>query len=245
MTLRESLHHRFMNKLLATAEGRGHVLGLLADAESRGEAEVFDRTLSKVDDPQLQKMIEKHRADEIRHAKMFRACQARIGAPVPPPPRELDVLADLDEALGGVMSRPITDGSGVMEAYALLQVIEERALAQFPLLEHAFRKIDPETADTFVQIARDEQRHLRYCVAIARRYAPDEQTRLETVARFRRVEAEVFRAHQRQNQRYVFANGWFKAGRLEKLLWQMVGTLQPTVEAVEVIAPMQAELAAA
>ncbi|HZS42288.1 MAG TPA: hypothetical protein VFF06_35905, partial [Polyangia bacterium] len=74
MDLRAWMTLRFTKRLLATPEGRAHVLNQIADAESNGENQVFEHILAHVDDPQLRKLIEKHQADEIRHEKLFRAC---------------------------------------------------------------------------------------------------------------------------------------------------------------------------
>src|SRR5687768_15942794 len=85
-TFSERLSRRYLSRLLAHPKGRAHLLTSLADAEANGEGAVFDRLLSRVDDPQLQKMIRRHAQDEIRHAAMFRACAARAGAEPDPIP---------------------------------------------------------------------------------------------------------------------------------------------------------------
>ena len=92
-------------------------------------------------------------------------------------PNELKLIDRLDRAVGGFFAQPIRDRRDVMQAYLMLQVIEERALTQFALFEVAFRGSDDETADVIAGIARDEERHLKYCHAIARRYAPDARDR--------------------------------------------------------------------
>ncbi len=226
MTVRQRINLAFLRRLLATAEGRAHVLHQIADAEGSDEAAIFDRTLARVDDPRLQKLIEKHKADEERHEALFRACAERTGARVPPTPDDLKLLDRLNRATDRFLEQPITDGRGVMEAYLMLQVIEERAITQFRVFEAAFREIDPATADTFREVARDEERHLKYCHAIAKRYAPDEATRVATLARFRKVEAKVFAQNGFANMRYAMRRGYFAGGRIEKLMWRAVGALQ-------------------
>jgi hypothetical protein len=185
-------------------------------------------------------MIEKHRADEQRHEALFRARADALGLPRPEVPAELRMLDRLGEATDHFLERPITDGRGVMEAYLLLQVIEERAVAQFQLFEPLFREIDPATADVFAEVARDEQRHLRYCHAIARRYAPDEETRAATLERFRRIEAEAFATHSVRAMRHALANDWYGGGVLQQLAWRIVAALQPLTRpltAIEITRP--------
>jgi rubrerythrin len=218
-TVSERLRRRYLSRLIAHPKGRAHLLTALADAEASGESAVFDRLLSKVDDPQLQKMIRRHADDEIRHAEMFRACAARAGVEADPIPAKLRVIDRLDVATGHLLDRGVRGPSDVMEAYLLLQVIEERAISQFGLFEEMFRPVDPETADVLAQVARDEERHLKYCHAIARRYAPDAATHAETLQRFRDIEARSFSENSRENMRWLIARGYVAIGSAERLFW--------------------------
>lgn len=226
MNLRDRMSLRFMRHLVATPTGRAHILGQVADAEGSDEAAIFDRALSRVEDPELRKLIGKHKADEERHERLFRARVAATGVALPPVPEELKLIHRLDAATGHFLERPIEDGRGVMEAYALLQVIEERAIRQFTLMERAFRPVDAESADTFAAMARDEERHLKYCEAIGRRYATDETSRQSTLRRFRRVEERAFRANGAANLRYVLERGYLRAGVVAQLCWRALSYLQ-------------------
>ncbi len=221
MTLQNRLHARFISRLVATPEGRAHFLNQITDAEASGESEIFERVKKQIDDPQLAKIIDRHQADELRHEQLFRACVVRTGVTPGPVPSNLKIIDRIDRATGGFLSRPIVDQRGIMEAYLLLQVIEERAITQFGLFEEVFRELDPVVANTFAEVAKDEQRHLKYCHAIVRRYAPDETTRVATLQRFRRIEAECFRDNGRANMDYTFGRGLFSAGPVEKLFWRV------------------------
>ncbi len=226
MDLREWLTLRFTRRLLSTPEGRAHVLNQIADAESNGENQVFEHVLGHVDDPALRKMIEKHQADEIRHEQLFRACLERTGVDPGPVPPHLKLIDRLDRAVGGFFAEPIDGPTKVMEAYVMLQVIEERAVSQFKVFEKAFREIDPETADTFVQVAKDEERHLKYCHAISKRYAPDEETRRRTLDEYRALEAKAFQENSRANMEHTFARGYFRGGPVVKGFWKTLTGLQ-------------------
>jgi rubrerythrin len=226
MDLREWMTLRFTRRLLSSPEGRAHVLNQIADAESNGENQVFEHVLKHVDDPALRKMIEKHQADEIRHEQLFRACLARTGVDPGPVPPHLKLIDRLDRAIGGFFAVPIEDDRGVMEAYLMLQVVEERAVSQFKIFERAFREIDPETADTFLAVAKDEERHLKYCHAISKRYAPDEATLKEVLDKFRRLEAQAFADNSRANMQHTFARGYFPGGPVVKGFWNALTGLQ-------------------
>lgn len=233
MNLNKKLNTLFLEKVLSTPAGRAHVLNQAADAEGSDEAGFFERLLSKVDDPELQKMIRRHEADEKRHESMFLEAVTRTGIQPEPVPSQLKLIEAIDEELGGFFERPITDDRGVMEAYLLLQVIEERAITQFALMEPAFRKVDPETADQIVEIMRDEERHLKYCRAISRRYAPDNQTRESTLRWYRGVEARAFASIGRENLRYNVKHDLLPAGPLAKMGWRLLALVSQLVGAVD------------
>ncbi len=220
MTRQEQLSARFITHLLHTAKGRAHVLNQLADAEDSDEVRIFEILLSKVDDPQLAKMIGRHMADEKRHAEMFRECVARQGVAPGPVPEHLKLLPRLDRRLGGLLDREITDGKGIMQAYVLLQVIEERAVTQFAMFEPVFERFDPLTARVLAEIGRDEVRHLKYCHAIARRYAPSAHELAQTLEKYRTVEALAFAETSLENLKYTVALGLVEMNPLELLLYR-------------------------
>ena len=165
MTLLERLNLRYMQKLFSTAEGRAHVLAQAADGESSGESAIFANALAQVDDPELQRVIRRHRDDELRHERLFRERLAAQGAKYALP-EELRLVPRVDREAGGIIDRPIRDAHGVLEAYALLQALEERAVFSFGLFIQAMRPVDAATAEVMEQILDDERRHLKYCAAV-------------------------------------------------------------------------------
>ena len=225
MDIREQLTICFARRLLQTPEGRAHVLNQVADAESNGENQVFEHVLRHVKDPSLRKMIEKHQADEVRHEQLFRACLPRTGVDPGPVPAHLKLIDRLDRAVGGFFSQPIVDDQGVMEAYVMLQVIEERAIVQFAIFERAFRAHDPATADVFAEVARDEERHLKYCHAISRRYAPSEEVLQEKLTNYRALEARCFQDNAAANLQHTIANGILAGGPAVKWFWKTIQSL--------------------
>jgi hypothetical protein len=214
------LTRTFLSDLLRTPEGRAFVLQQLADAESTDEGALFDHILASVDDPEIGRMVRKHKDDETRHAALFSERARAQGVDVGPVVPHLRLLRLLDGRLGHFLSRPVRDRRDVMESYLVLQVIEERALTQFGPLERAMRAFDPKSAGAIAVVARDEERHLRYCHAIARRFAPDEGTRATTLRRYRDAEVDAFRDHQQATARHILETGYLTPGRTG--LWRAV-----------------------
>jgi hypothetical protein len=225
MILSEQITARFFTRLLSTPEGRAHVLAQAAEAESNGEGGVFDRLLAQVDDPAIAKLVRRHQADEVRHAALFTERLAQTGVTPPVVPAHLQLIDRLDRALGRTMDTPMKSRRDVMEAYLLLQVIEERAVTQFAAMEPVFRIYDPGSADVLVSIGRDEERHLKYCRAIARRYAPDEATLTASLLRYRAIEARVYAEHSQANMRHLFEKKILRVGIVEELAWRAMSVL--------------------
>jgi rubrerythrin len=233
MTIQEKLQKRYLEKLVSTPRGRGHVLSICVEGESNGEGQVFERALARVDDPSVARMIKRHQEDEILHTRLFQERLDAQGVAVPPVPDHLKLIDRLDAALGNVIDRTIETREDIMHMYLVLQVIEERAITQFGEIGPAFAAVDPETAETFARVAKDEERHLKYCHAIARRFAPDAVTHDRELARYRAVESRVFAQTTRDNMAWSLANGVVDFGFLGNLFWRGLRTLnsrsQPTM----------------
>ncbi len=227
MRIQERLAERFVGQLIASPAGRAHMLNQIAEAEGTDEGALFERLEAKADDAKLAHMIRRHQEDEQRHARLFHECLERTGVSMPPVPDHLKLLGRIDQALGRDPKTPprIETREDVMRTYLVLQVIEERATVQFALFGPLFRRIDPETSRVFEEVARDEARHLRYCHAISRRYAPDEATRLRELARLREIEARCFADNSRANVEWIFAHGYVRLSPAERLFWRSVGAL--------------------
>lgn len=221
--LRAGLARAFLGSLLATPRGRAHMLTQAALAESDDEGALFDHIATRVDDGELARMVKKHGDDEQRHAALFFGCADRQGVERPEIPEDLRILNVLKRHID-VLDRPVADDHDVMEVYLVLQVIEERAVEQFSLVEPIMRRYDSRTADVLLGIAKDEERHLLYCKAISARYAPSELVRSRRLAELREIEALAFREHQESMVQYVLsldllpkAWTWFWKGALDVL----------------------------
>jgi rubrerythrin len=229
MKLQDRMHHWFLHDLFSTAEGRAYVLSQAAEAESGGEKKIFDVLLEKVDDPELARMVKKHSEDEVRHAALYTACAARQNVTLPTVPADLRVIDAVDEHIGRVrggvrfFDEKVHDAKYVMEGYLFLQVLEERAVQQFTVLADALRPFDAQSADVVVEIEADERRHLRYCYAVSKRYAPNDLVLADTLAKFRRAEAQAYKEHTAKSLDFLLRQGFLRS-RAKTLFWRGVGT---------------------
>lgn len=203
-TLRTTLSRAFLTSLLSTPAGRAYVLTQAGIAERTDEGAVFEHLAARVEDAELQRMVTKHAQDEERHAALFFDCADRQGVGRPAIPTDMRVLDRLDAKVH-LFGHALETDEDVMRAYLVLQVIEERAVEQFSIIEPVMRRHDPRTADVLRGITKDEERHLLYCRAITKRYAPDEATRVRALEELRDAEAAAFRQHEDASVRHLLS----------------------------------------
>lgn len=204
----------FLAQLVATDAGRAHLLSISVEAEEGDEGDIFGQLEACVDDPDLARIVARHRDDEARHALLFRSCLARLGLDMQPVPDELRLILQLADATGGFERAVIETPEDIVATYALLHAIEARGVEQFPRIAEAFRPVDAETADTYLRVARDERGHLRYCERIGRHYAADEATWSAALDEARERESAAFFAVGLANITWCTDQGWV---RLEAL----------------------------
>ncbi|MGZ5967137.1 MAG: ferritin-like domain-containing protein [Polyangiales bacterium] len=210
----------YMRRLVASPEGRAFLFNFMADAEVSDEGMVFEELLARVEDPSLKKMVEKHHDDELRHNQMLLECLRRAGGAPSPVPDDLRITVRLGDMLGTFFDDFFSGKTGVLEAYSLLQVIEERAVKQYPLIAAALREVDPESARVVDEVARDEARHVKYAHAIGRKYAPDAATHEGLLLHYRKVEERAFFEYNRALMGHVQQRGLLRASAPERLFWR-------------------------
>jgi rubrerythrin len=196
----------FFDQLAATSEGRQHLLSIAVDAEEGDEGAIFDQLQTLVDEPKLKRLVQRHQQDEVRHAQLFRDCLARLGLEKRPLPDELKLIRQIGLKTGRA-DQPLETSDDIVRTYALLLAIEERGVEQFPAIAAAFERVDAETAETYRQVASDEQRHTRYCETIGRRYAASEDAWQQAVAEARELESEAFAEAGVANFTYCASEG--------------------------------------
>jgi len=221
--VRGLIQSRYLDRLVGSRRGRAFLLAFMADAERSDEAAVFDTLLARVDDPELHDMVKLHVADEERHGEILEVCMKRVGVTPLPVPDHLRFIFRLDAALDGFAARFVAGEYGVMEAYLLLQVIEERAVVQYPGIQRALAKVDPEAARVVGTVIADERRHVRYARAISKRYAPNPDALARTLAHFRRAEARAFAEHGQDFLNFAIDRDLLDVRWPERLLWRAIG----------------------
>lgn len=249
--LDNALQKLFMKELLSTPRGRATLLKQLSDAEGGdgGELDIFTHILDVLDDEEVKKLVRIHKEDEERHERLFAERAASNGVAPFKLPSEAHLLRRIDKQVG-FFSKPVTDRSGVVEAYLLLLVIEERAILQFDKYIEAFRaQGDSETVAVMESIKADEARHLRYCEAISKRYSDDEAVRQTRLAYYRGLESQCFDEVQAMNLRMLVNNGFVGHSFFTKLLWGALSRVAETrlpadFRALEQAAQQQRALAA-
>ena len=66
---------------------------------------------------------------------------------------------------------------------------------------------------------------MKYCHAIARRYAPDAATQRRRWRSCAQLEARCFADNGRANMEWLFDRGWVSVNPVEKWFWQAVNGL--------------------
>ena len=206
-TPEEGIGRAFMHQLLTVPEGRQLMLSISVDAEEGDESGVFDQLAALVEDPALRRVVETHRDDEVRHASLFRGCLARNGWEKLEIPDEMRVIREVG-ADADPRDRAITTEADIVTAYALLRVIEERGVQRFGHIADAFRPHDPETADTYEQVLRDERGHIRYCDRVGRHYAGTDEAWAAAIEVARGREGDAFGRVGVATLLYAQQRGW-------------------------------------
>src|SRR5207302_6781887 len=84
---------------------------------------------------------------------------------------------------------------------------------------------DPESAAVIDRITRDEERHVKYAIAISKRYAPDESTRAAVLARYRAAEARAFQEHTSALLAHAVRERLLDARAPERVFWRAIAAL--------------------
>ncbi len=213
------LNVTFTRQLVQTPSGRAHLLAQIADAEGSAEAALFPRLLEATQgQPELQRALTRHAADEERHARQLEALLARTGAPRPSLPSALNILTLVKRRLPWA-DEPLTSRAALMRAFALLQVIEERAVHQFPLLATALRGVDDAAADTFERMTTEEAGHVKLCEALGQRFTDEPAAREAALRDVRRAMLDAKAEHERLSLRHLQHEGLLGEG-VRALPWK-------------------------
>lgn len=223
MTLVQRFFQVFMRKLAATPDGQRFMISQLVETEAmaNGEGAMFPRLLAYIDEPRLHRLVQHHYDDEVRHEGLYREVMARIDS-VTEAPRELMVMQILQDMTRQFTDDEITCDRDVLESYLFIQVLEEHAEIDLPLVAQVFDDIDPVIAAVVRSVARDEKKHVRWCDPLVEAFASTPEDLAKTRRRFRRI---VNFSHDRHNllgAAHAFREGLVKAGLLQRWAWLLL-----------------------
>ena len=229
-------------QIFSQPKAKAFALAAYAAAEDSGEGEIFDRAMQHVHEPRFVKMLERHRDDETRHARILRERRDQLRLMVLDVPEHLALVDRLSDAAGGVLDKTFRTDDEVAEAWAMLYVIEERALDEFKRSGEALAGAgDEETSALFFSIRKDEEKHLRYCLAVGHRYDP---TGFDArIAKMRAIELVAYGTISRQWTKHQLDSGYLKLPLLLNVTvrsltiiseWLRLPAPPPTVDDVSV-----------
>ncbi|MEM9383330.1 MAG: ferritin-like domain-containing protein [Planctomycetota bacterium] len=134
----------------------------------------------RMTDPDLRGHVERHAADELRHARLFRERAREVAAELAltegaaeRPDRPYDLSrgrAGMEQDAHGFFSGGLYDELGEVEYVAMLHVAESRAADLFAHHLDLVRGDDPATAALFEEILRDEKYHMAYTARFLERW---------------------------------------------------------------------------
>lgn len=148
---------------------RVRTLESFAETEEDGGKDLLAAS-RRILDPDLRQHIERHAADEERHASLFRERAATLRASTSlggTREQELDQAFDLSRGrkgevdVHGFYSASMCDDLGEVAYVAMLHAAECRARDVF-LVHRDLNESDPETKAMFESILRDENYHVAY-----------------------------------------------------------------------------------
>jgi len=178
-----------------------------AETEEDGGKDLAAAAL-RVSDADLRGHLERHAADELRHAELFRKRARELGAGaarLAHSSEQSDKPYDLSSRRPGVeldshgfYNSGLFDELGEVAYVAMLHVAEQRA-AQLLEMHRDLNDSDPETRAVFDQVLRDEHYHVAYTARFLERWRAEGR------------EQEV-RSALRAARRSRFAGAWKRLG---------------------------------
>jgi hypothetical protein len=122
------------------------------------------------------------------------------------------------------LTRPFTDDPvqsdmDMLESYLFIQVLEEQASLDLPLVARVFDEVDPEIARTVRSVAEDESKHIRWCDPVVEHFAADEAELRRERRRFRRIARLAYHRHNLLGADYSFKSGLVAGGEPARWFW--------------------------
>lgn len=170
------------------------IFSFYRDAEIRG-ATLLMKMMKWEKDPEGQVLFSRHVADETRHAWLWtRRIRQLGGLPV-------EVPDGYQRRLGKALGVP----SNIVDLFALTVIVEERSVNRYTA--HARSPwCDELTREVLEEVTKDEKWHIswmeEWMLRLAEQKGVEDKARAQ-LARYRRIEAEVFEEFKEDERRWL------------------------------------------
>jgi rubrerythrin len=170
------------------------IFSFYRDAEIRGASLLMKMTQWEKD-PEAQVLFSRHIADETRHAWLWTKRIRQLGG------LPVEVPDGYQRRLGKALGIPFN----IVDLFALTVIVEERSVSRYT--EHAAsRHCDDLTREVLDELTRDEKWHIswmeEWMMRLARERGAEDKAKTQ-LARYRRVEREVFEAFKEDERRWL------------------------------------------
>lgn len=223
MTLVQRFFLRFMRKLAQTPDGQRFIISQLVETEAmaNGEDNMFPRLLRYAREPRLQKLIRRHYDDEIRHEQLYRDVIGRIDSEVEAPQRVM-MMRILESLSRPSTALPVNSDDDMLDGYLFIQVLEEHAAVDLPLVARVFDDVDPVIAAVIREVAEDEMKHIRWCDPVLEAHARSTEELDRRRLRYRRLAEFAHHRHNLLGCDHAFRTGLVSGGRLVHWGWRLL-----------------------
>ncbi len=221
MTLVSRFFLRFMRKLARSPDGQRFILSQLVETEAmaNGEGNMFPRLLAYVQEPRLHRLVQRHYADEVRHEQLYRGVVGRVASEIDAP-QSVMMMRILESLTRPSTAEPIACDDDVLDGYLFIQVLEEHATVDLPLVARVFDDIDPEIAAVVRAVAEDEKKHVGWCDPILAAHAASPEDLEARRLRYRRLAQFAHHRHNLLGCDHAFATGLVQGGPLVHWGWR-------------------------
>ena len=179
---------------MPSAESLIKIFSFYRDAEIRGATLLMKMTQWEKD-PEAQVLFSRHVADETRHAWLWTKRIRQLGG------LPVEVPDGYQRRLGKALGIPFN----IVDLFALTVIVEERSVSRYT--EHAAsRYCDDITREVLDELTKDEKWHIswmeEWMMRLAKERGTEDKARAQ-LARYRRIEREVFEAFKEDERRWL------------------------------------------
>ncbi len=225
--LRHSLELRCVTALLRSAEGRAHSLRRLWAYKQNLSILPVELLVRPLGDPALDRLCQRRREDEQRHADAFSGMLRGMGTE----PESTDEL--LAQPLHRLLQFPVDESCDVMWTFLTLQVLYETFVVVLKGFARGCEDAAPEVARVLKMLAADDERFLNKVTATAVRYEGSAAMREMVLERLRKSHARACTRVRLQEFRVAAQHVQGANGVALNSLVRMVSLLPPArLEAV-------------